>query len=403
VLFFARQPIFDKNNNVIAYELLYRNGYENSYTGTNDDEATISVIINSFYSLDLKTISDNKVVFINFTENLIKQKITTILPSEYVVIEILETVEPTKEVLFVCKKIKDNGFTLALDDFIFDKKFTELIELSDIIKVDFKKTKGYDRKKIFETLKINKRIKFLAEKIETIDEFKEAIQLGYTYFQGYYFSKPIIISTKAIPSNKHNTLEILELISKKEIDFNKLEELILKDIGLSYKIMKLINSSSYYLKSKVNSIRHGITFLGEKEIVKWLYVILLNDLNESNSQEIINLSLLRAKFSENICNLTKDNDKTFFSYITGLFSVMDAILNCSMEVITRELYLPDEVKAALNGETNILKVILELVINYEKGEWGNVVICSEKLEIKTSQIAEAYFNSLKWLEKHKLQ
>ena len=229
-------------------------------------------------NLILKLVTDNKKAFINFTEKLIKEEIATILPCEHVVIEILENIEPTDEIINACKKLKEQGFTLALDDFVFDKKYNKLIEIIDIIKVDFIITKGYDRKKIFDLLKINNKIKFLAEKVESIEEYNEAMYFGYTYFQGYYFSKPIILSAKSIPTNKYAALKILKLVNNKDFNFSDLEALILKDVGLSYKIIKLINSSAYCLRNKVNSIKYAITFLGEKEIVKWLYVVLLNDL-----------------------------------------------------------------------------------------------------------------------------
>lgn len=403
-LFFARQPIFNKNKNVIAYELLYRkNEHENIYNGIDGDKSTLTVISNLIYSLELETISDNKRVFINFTENLIKEGMATILPSKDVVIEILEDVEPTKDVLDSCKILKDNGFTLALDDFVFDKKYTELIKLADIIKVDFKITKGKDREKIFETLKINENIVFLAEKVETLEEYKEAVNLGYKYFQGYFFSKPIIVSTKAIPTDKINAIKVLELTTKENIDFEKIELLILKDVGLTYKMMKLINSSLYSFENKINSVKYAIALLGEKEIIKWLHVVLLNNLNGDNYHEMVNVSLMRAIFCENICNLTEDKKMVSLSYITGLFSVMDIILNCSMDVITKEIFLPYEVKAALNGwENNMLKMILDLVVNYEKGEWNVVMYLSDKLNIEPGMIVDAYYNSVKWINKIKI-
>ena len=217
-VFVARQPIFDRNNDVIAYELLFRSGYENAYDNVDGNQATLTVIANSFYELDLKTVTNNKKAFINFTEKLIKEEIATILPCEHVVIEILETIEPTDEIIIACKKLKEKGFILALDDFVFDKKYNKLLELIDIIKVDFIITKGYERKKIFDILKINNKIKFLAEKVETIEEYNEAMEYGYTYFQGYYFSKPTIIQAKSIPSNKYTALEILKLVNKKNFN-----------------------------------------------------------------------------------------------------------------------------------------------------------------------------------------
>jgi len=397
-IFVARQPIFDRNNNVIAYELLFRRGYENAYDNVDGNQATLSVIANSFYELDLKTVTNNKKAFINFTEKLIKEEIATILPCEYVVVEILETIEPTDEIILECKKLKEKGFVLALDDFVFDEKYNKLIELVDIIKVDFMITQGYERKKIFDILKINNKIKFLAEKVETIEEYNEAMEYGYTYFQGYYFSKPTIITAQSIPSNKYTALEILKLVNKKNFNFSDLESLILKDVGLSYKITKIINSSAYYIKTNIHSIKYAITFLGEKEIVKWLYIVVLNDLKGSNSNELIKVSLQRARFCELICNRSIYKEKAFLAYLTGLFSVMDAILSCSMESIIKDLYISDEVKAGLIGEENTLNIMLRLAISYGKGEWENSMFYAEKIKVDINEISEMYLEALKWTD-----
>jgi len=397
-IFLARQPIFDRNKNVIAYELLFRNSNENVYNNVDGNQATLQVIANSFYEFDFKSVSDNKKVFINFTEKLITDEIATILPWEEVVIEILETIEPTDEIIDACKKLKEKGFVLALDDFVFDEKYTELIKLIDIIKIDFIVTKGNERKKIFDLLKINNNIKFLAEKVETIEEYNEAMYYGYDYFQGYYFSKPTILTTKSIPTNKYAGLEILKLINNADFKYSDLEDLILKDVGLSYKIIKLINSSAYYLRNEVNSIKYAITFLGEKEIVKWLYVVLLKDIKGKNPNELIRISLQRAKFCESICNNSSYKEKTFSAYITGLFSVMDAILNCSMESIIKDLNISDEIKEGLIGEENILNTILKLAISYGRGEWENAEIYSEKINIGIDKISEIYLETLNWTD-----
>jgi len=397
-VFLARQAIFDRSNNVIAYELLFRNGYENVYNCVDGNKATLNVIANSFYELNFKRVTDNKRAFINFTEELIHDEIATILPFKDVVIEILEDVEPTDEIISACKRLKEQGFTLALDDFVFDKKYNKLVELIDIIKVDFLITKGYDRKKIFNLLKINNKIKFLAEKVESIEEYNEAMYFGYTYFQGYYFSKPIILSEQSVHNNENIALKILKLVNNKDFNFRDLESLILKDVGLSYKLTKLIKSSAYGARNKVNSIQYAIAFLGEKEIVKWLYVVILNDLKGNKPNELIKVSLQRAKFCELICNNSICKEKTFLAYITGLFSVMDAILNCSMESIVNDIYLHDEVKDGLIGVENTLNLILKVVVSYEKGEWENAILYAKMIEVDNNEISHIYLEALKWAD-----
>ncbi|PRR81700.1 EAL and HDOD domain-containing protein [Clostridium vincentii] len=311
--------------------------------------------------------------------------------------EILEDVEPTDEIINACKELKEKGYILALDDFVFHSKYEELIKLADIIKIDFSITKGEERKNIVQELNCNNRIKFLAEKVETIKEYNEALNYGYEYFQGYYFSKPKILSSKGINTNKYIALKILDKINKNEVDFDEIESLILKDVGLSYKLLRLINSASIGLKNEISSIKYALALLGKKEIVKWLYVVLLNELKQNSSKELVSLGLLRAKFCEKLCINSKIRDKGFMAYMTGLFSLMDAILGAPIDNIVKELYLPDEVKDALISKNNSLNDILSLVISYEKGDWNRVLDFAKELSIKPDIIVKNYFDSLEWV------
>lgn len=397
-IFVARQPIFDRSNNVVGYELLYRNSYENFYSNTDGDKATLNVIANSFYTFGIKNITNNKRAFINFTEDLIKKEVATILPSNSMVIEILEDIEPTDEVILACKKLKEKGFTLALDDFIFHKKYVNLIELADIIKIDFRLTTGEDRKKVLELSSINNKIKFLAEKVETEEDYCTAFKLGYTYFQGYYFSEPVTLSRKCIPVNKHIACKIMKIISKEDFNYYEIEKLMMQDLGISYKILKLINSSLYYLRHKVSSIRNAIAYIGKQELAKWLYIILLNDLKDSTPNELIKVSLLRAKLCEFICSMSIYKEKNFSAYMIGLFSLADAILNCPINVIINDLCMVDEIKDGLLKEKTPLNTILKLAICYEKGQWDNVMFYADKINIDPKKISKAYFESLKWAD-----
>ncbi|EKQ58055.1 MULTISPECIES: HDOD domain-containing protein [unclassified Clostridium] len=397
-IFVARQPIFNCDNKVVAYELLFRNGQNNFYDNIDGNKATLNVIANSFYAFDFKSITSNKKGFINFTEDLIKNEVATILPSDDVVIEILENVEPTDEIINACKKLKEKGFILALDDFVFDKKYISLIKIADIIKVDFMITKGYERKKIFELRKVNEKIEFLAEKVESEAEYNEALKLGYTYFQGYYFSRPVVLSTKKIPTNKDTALNIFKTINKEEFDFNELEALIMKDVGLSYKLIKLINSSAYSLRNKVNSIKFALTLLGKKEVIKWLNIVLLNDLKGDNTDELVKISLQRAKLCEFICSMSKYREKRYSAYMVGLFSVIDAILNCPIDVIIKELCISDEIKEGLIDENSPLNKILKLAIDYEKGRWENIMTCAKEMEVDQKKLAGAYMEFIKWTD-----
>ncbi len=395
-IFVARQPIFDKENKVIAYELLFRNSYDNKYMNQNGDNATLDVI-NNLYTLGIDNVTNGKIAFINFTENLLNEDFIALLPPDIVTIEILETVDPSDKIIMECKKLKKQGYTIALDDFVFDEKYINLVKFADIIKVDFSITKGFERKAIIEKINSN-NIKFLAEKVETIDEFNEAKALGYSYFQGYYFSKPTILSGKNIPQDKFINFKILKELNNKDLSIEGLHKLILLDVSISFKLLKLINSTAFSLKNRVNSIIQAISLLGEREIKKWIYVVLIRSLGENKPNELINYTLIRAKFAELLSIKMGLKSKSYDSYITGLLSFIDVILDQPIEIIVNDLYLSDEVKDALLNKQNTLSSIIKLIAFYEKGLWNNVDFYSNKLNITKHDLSSCYFESLNWLK-----
>jgi c-di-GMP-related signal transduction protein len=395
-VFVARQPIFNKKNTVVAYELLFRNSKENLYNNEDGDKATLELITNSFSTIGIENIISGKKAFINFTENLLKQGIASVLPPNLVTVEILENVKPSEDVILACKNLKQQGYTLALDDFVFSDNYKELIKLADIIKVDFTITKGIERKSIIERIN-SKKVIFLAEKVETVEEFEEAISYGYTYFQGYYFSKPVILSGTDVPQQKFYYLKILKEINSENSNVETLEKLILRDVSLSYKLLKLLNSTAFGFKNKVKNINHAIALLGEKEVIKWLYLFVVKSMGENKPSELVDLALIRAKFAECIVVKTRYSEKSMNAYLSGMLSTMDAILDKPMKEIINEVSLPEEVSQALTGKSCFLHSILNLILAYEKAEWDKVNSISRELNITVSEMPSIYCETLKWV------
>lgn len=392
-VFMARQPIFDKKNRTIGYELLFRSGTDNIYDSKDGDKATLDVLKNSFYILGIDKVTEGKKAFINFTEKLLKEDILSVLPYDKIIVEILENITPDEEVANICKKLKEQGYMLALDDFVFHPDYKDIIKYIDIIKVDFRVTKGSERQDIIKRINSSK-IKFLAEKVETIEEFNEAISYGYTYFQGYYFSKPVIITDKDIPKNKYTSLKILNYLNKDEMDFEELGKLILGELSVSYKLLKLMNSSIFGFKGKVSSVQQAISLIGEKETKKWLYIVLMSDLCLDKPAELLICALIRAKFCELIANKLYKDNKGYYGYLTGLFSLLDVFLGKPTEEILTEMYIPDEVKCALIGEKNYLRGILGLIISYERGQWDDVISDSNNIGIECGEVIDSYIQAV---------
>lgn len=399
--FLARQPILDRLGNTMGYEILFRsNDRSNKYNFSDGDEATIKVIQNTLINIGMHKIVGNKKAFINFTKNILKSEFYSIISFRDVIIEILESVSPVKEIIESCKMLKRSGFTIALDDFVFNDEYVELIELVDIIKVDFLITKGAERKKVINTVKsINPNLKFLAEKVETLKDFDEAVSFGYSYFQGYYFSEPQIIKGKKIPVNKVIYLNLLKELNSREFSIENIEDLIKKDVSLSYDILKLINSAKYFFKDKIASVRQAIALLGEKDIKKWIYFVCMKPICNDRPPIIMVESLLRAEFSELLSKRSKKSSQyQFNSYLTGIMSLMDVILQKPLYEILDELIVPQEVKYALLGrKENYYSKILDLVIAYQRGEWERSIIMAYDLDLDKEDLAISYLKTIKWL------
>lgn len=401
-IFLARQPIFDKKNKIIAYELLFRTGMLNKYNSVDGDNATIEVIKNTLFNFGIEKIAKNKKVFINFTENILKSNILDLLSPEYVVVEILEDIEPTLEIINICKKLKEIKYTIALDDFVFHNKYKSLMEFVDIIKVDFRITKGEERKEVIKKIK-NKNIKFLAEKVETIEEFNDAVKYGYSYFQGYYLSKPVVISGKKIPENKIIHMRLLEELNSKDFSLEKVEELIKKDISLSYKLLRIVNSAEFGLKHKVTSIKQALSYTGEIQVKKWLYLVSIKAIGDDRPDFIIFESLARAKFSELIFLKTRFRKDSFNAYLIGMLSLVDVILEKPIDEILEEILVDEEVKSALIGEkNNKYGFLLSLILNYEEGKIDKIFELMEYFDISTDELRSSYMEAIEWSHSNNL-
>jgi EAL and modified HD-GYP domain-containing signal transduction protein len=401
-LFIARQPIFDRENTVYGYELLYREESKIAYDAKDGDMASSSVIITGFVSMGLEKLTGGKKAFVNFTENLVIEGVATIFPKEHLVVEILETIEPTKEVLEACKKLKKLGYIIALDDFVFKPGYEKLVELADIIKVDFLLSSEEERRGLLRRFGKGK-IKFLAEKIETVEEYKKAYEQGYSYFQGYYFSKPTTVTANIVPPNKMNYFQLIKEINSEEINFSNLGNIIERDVAFSYEMLKLVNSAAYCPVSRIKSIRQAISFLGEQELKKWVYVSVLRKISKFKDDEIVESSMVRAKALEQICDrLYISNRKSEFVTL-GMISMLDVLMGISIDVILEQVAVSDEIKNTLlrNNKGDIMNKCFEVVLAYEKGNWEIVMELAGDINIKVEELAEIYYQSLLWSQKLK--
>ncbi|ATW23713.1 EAL and HDOD domain-containing protein [Candidatus Formimonas warabiya] len=394
----ARQPIFDKNKKVYGYELLYRETEQNAYISADGDMASSNVILGGFLSLGFHTLTGDKKTFVNFTDNLLTQEIATLLPSDSLVVEVLETVVPHEEIICACKNLKDAGYTIALDDFIFKPEYTPLIKLADIVKVDFLSSSDAEKASIIRRFR-NERIKFLAEKIETQEEFEKAVRMGYTYFQGYFFAKPVMLSRNIIPPAKLNQMRLIEAINAKVIDFGVLANVIEMDAAYSYEVLRIVNSVLFSRGTRVKSIRQALVRIGLEDLRKWCYIAVLRNLAEGKHTEAINYCMVRAKFMESFSPIIgMENSKSEFMTV-GILSMLDVLSGCPLEKVFEEIPIADEVKNTLLYKDDDSKIAqsYQLLLEYEKGHWQNVEDLAKDLHVDTKKITEIYLEAIQWM------
>lgn len=397
-IFVARQPIFDRRQRVYGYEILYRSRAGGAYDSVDGDRASLSVIGNAILLIGLQNITGGKKAFINFTKNLFLDEIGLNLPKELVVIEILEDVEPSEKLMLACKKLREAGYMLALDDFVVSlEQLVPLVDLVDIVKVDFKGSTDEEKRSIARRM-LPKGVKLLAEKVETREEFKLALNAGYTYFQGYFFSKPEIVPGRDLPAYKLNHLKILQEVNRRDMEYGALEKAIKQDVSLSYKLMNYINSA-YFGLHNVSSIRHAIGMMGENELRKWASLVILTSLGQDKPQEVLVTSLVRANFCEALASLSALKGNESEAFLMGMFSLLDVLVGRPLSDVLGAMPLSEGIKTALLGGRNPYRDLLHIVLNYERGNWANFMASLPVLGLDVNQAGELYLDSIARAEK----
>ncbi len=393
-IYVARQPIFDRRQKVYAYELLYRTGEDNFNPESDGNLATAEVIANSILAIGLDRLTRRKRAFINFSKQLIEEEVAFLLPKDYIAIEINESVELDEDILDALKKLRSSGYVIAYDDYRHSPQAKDMLNLVDMIKVDYQVTGAEERARIAEYFQGTK-IKIIAERIETVQEYGDAMACGYDYFQGYFFCEPTIIAGRDIPSTKLHNLRLLQEIYKQEMDYDQVESLVKQDPSLSYKLLRFINSIAFPVRFPIRSIRQAIALLGQKEMIKWASLVALRNVGYDKPDELMVTAVCRAKFCESVALSTTLKERSADLFLTGLFSLLDTFLDQPMHQILKELPLEDDIKSALLGERGPLCDVLDLVLLYEKGFWDKAfTLAADKFKFDEVEMMSYYLEAL---------
>lgn len=393
--YIARQPIFTVNKRLFAYELLYRGYQEYTIQNVDGNKATTSLLSTAFFTEGIGKISGNKPCFINFTEDLLFKKIALNFPKSQVVVEVLEGIEPSTRIIDCLKELKKEGYTIALDDFVYDRSLRPLVNVADIIKIDVRLTPLDTIHKTLAALSRYK-VKLLAEKVESNAEFEKANKLGFQYFQGYFFSKPEKILVKEIEATKISLFNLMSEVARKKTTLERLNDIISKDLSISYKLLRFLNSAYFYRLEKVRSVKHAIAYLGEKELRRFIILVIVSELAIDKPGELIRQSLVRAKFCELLAQNSNYAEYELEVFLVGMFSLMDAMLDTKMSVLMEKLPVIDMVKEALVAKKGVLAPFLRAVIYYERRKPKEFSAIMRKIGIRTKKISELYVQAINY-------
>ncbi|MFT6899636.1 MAG: EAL and modified HD-GYP domain-containing signal transduction protein [Paraglaciecola sp.] len=393
--YLARQPIVDIAHNLFGYELLFRDGENNCFPDIDPDEATSKLLTQSHLTTGVEVIANGKWAFINFHDDTLIHRFPTSLDPKKVIIEIVETVALCADLLEACKSINEQGYKMALDDYDFSSKWDALLPYVHFIKVDITEHPLQDIVANMGKLKAS-GVKLVAERIETKEEFECFRDMGFHYFQGYFFAKPEMIKHKIIPSSKLTLLQLITVSSRASFDFDEINHIIEKDVALSYKLLRFINGPKVNKRNKILSLRHALNYMGAIEFKKFIALLALANLAESKPDELANMSLVRAKFCELLSSARADPKNPPCGFLVGLFSLLDTLLDQTMQDLMAKLPLNEELVAALCGKENNLSDYLKLVCAFEHSRWDEIAQASVNLEVHQDVLFSIYQQAVIW-------
>ena len=390
--FVARQPILTKEEKVFGYELLFRDGVEN-YFCPPDAEAASRSTLDSSMLMGLDVLCDGRRAFVNCTRDMLLKDYATLLPANLTVVEVLESVPADDVVLAACQRLKEAGYMVALDDFAANDPREPLTDVADIIKVDVQQTSAEER-----TALVKRygpwRCRMLAEKVETREEFDEARKAGFVYFQGYFFRKPETLTTREIPANRINYLRMLQAVSKPELDSREIEDAIKGEASLCYRLLRYLNSAMFSFSSEIHSVRHALAMLGQREVRRWVRLVVTLGAGQERASELVLSALVRARFCEILSPRIQHGDSDLF--LMGLLSVMDAILDLPMSEVLSRVAVDHETKAILLGGASHLRPFYQLMLALESGDWESTARLSQSLGLSEADVAKAHWDAMQW-------
>jgi c-di-GMP-related signal transduction protein len=394
----ARQPIFDREEKVFGYELLFRDGLENAFSG--DSDAASRATLDNSLLMGLDVLCDGRRAFVNCTRDTLVKGLVTLLPSTTTVVEVLETVPADPDVTAACRSLKESGYMIALDDYVADDPREPLAEIADIIKVEMQLTTEEQRKQLIKQFG-PWRCRMLAEKVETHEDFVRARDQGFVYFQGYFFRRPEMMSTRDMPANRLNYLRMLQEVSRPDLDIAGLENIIKAEASVTYRLLRYLNSPMFGFKKEIHSVKHALSLLGERDARRWVRLVAAVGAGQDKTSDLVLSALVRGRFGELLSPKVQHGESDLF--LMGLLSLIDAMLDMPMEAVLEKISLDQATKAVLLGQPSMLRPVFQLMLAHESGEWDATASLTQSLHLNNEEIAGYYWQAQQWARELSLE
>jgi len=392
--FVARQPIFAERQNVVGYELLFRASLDNFF-GLHDADLASRAVADHLFLMGVEVLVGKHRAFINFTRDLLVNDFGLLLPKQTVVVEVLESVVPDDQVIAACRRLKRAGYQIAFDDLVKVDGVEPLLELADIFKVDFGQTSPAQRQEWVDRYRPY-GIRMLAEKVETRADFEAARGWGYHLFQGFFFCRPEMLARRDIPAFKLNYLRVLQLVNEPELRIEQMEQALKMEASLSYRLLRYLNSPIFGFRMQINSIRHALMLLGERQIYKWVSMVALVALADDKPSELVVACLVRGRFCELLASPAGIRRRSTDLFLLGLLSLLDVILGRPMDEILAELPVSDDVKAALLRQGGCLQALYDAVLAYESGDWERFSELALQMKLNENVVPALHLRAVEW-------
>ncbi|AUI86271.1 histidine kinase [Vibrio azureus] len=391
--YIARQPILNREKRTIGYELLFRDGPKNTFPEIEPELATSRLLSDHFLTTHYNTLG-NKLGFVNFPYQSLIHLVPTLFPSESLVVEVLEDCQPTDALLEAIQTLHNMGYQIALDDFIPNKAWKRFLPYVSVIKFDIRSI-SIAKAEIFIQSLSHYPIKFLAEKVETYDEFELAMKAGFDYFQGYFFSKPEMIQSKRLSASFLTVVQLCKEIADKQINYQEVERLFSIDLTLSYKLLTYVNAS-YTLTNKIKSFRQALVYLGEERLRRFISLVAVASVHEDKPDSLYSLAIQRARMSELILCQMKTSYAPSQAFLTGMFSLLDSLLDQPLVDIIHNIPIDEDIKCALISRRGVLGAVLSMIIAYENADWEKTEKYCQALRLNDDQLTTAFHQSTAW-------